>query len=270
MNEFNDKVVVVTGGATGIGKAMADRFGAEGAKVVISGRREDRLREAVADLTDKGVEARYKVADVSKAGDVEALADYAWEVFGQVDAFVNSAGIPGVPELLIDSSEESFQRVFAVNVFGLLNGIRVFGRRLVEQGTPAMLLHVNSEVGLYVPSPMVGSYAASKYAARAISETLRVELPDFIHVGSVYPGLVQSEFGGSSEMTQAGMPAAEFVDVIWPQIENGEFHIVSHPWAKDYFGETAEELAGAFDRYAPHFEGDRRFDSKWLAQQQFG
>lgn len=216
------------------------------------------------------MEARYQVCDVSKLDDVVALADYAWGEFGHVDAFVNSAGIPGIPEALIDSSEETFQRVFAVNVFGMLNGIRAFGRRLVEQGTPAMILHVNSEVGLYVPGPMVGNYAASKYAARAISETLRLEVPDFIQVGSVYPGLVQSELGGTSEMTQAGMPAGEFVDIIWPHIENGEFHIVSHPWAKDYFGETADELATAFDRYAPHFEGDHKYDSKWLAQQQFG
>ena len=59
MKDFNDKVVVITGGATGIGKAMADRFGAEGAKVIISARRENRLQEAVKDLTDKGVDARY-------------------------------------------------------------------------------------------------------------------------------------------------------------------------------------------------------------------
>lgn len=97
----------MTGGATGIGKAMADRFGAEGAKVVICARREDRLQEAVEDLTDRGLEARYKVCDISKLDDVVALADYAWAEFGQVDAFVNSAGIPGIPEALIDSSEES-------------------------------------------------------------------------------------------------------------------------------------------------------------------
>ncbi|MBT8465384.1 MAG: SDR family NAD(P)-dependent oxidoreductase [Deltaproteobacteria bacterium] len=156
-----------------------------------------------------------------------------------------------------------------VNVFGTLNVIWAFGKRMVEQGTPAMIVNVNSEAGLYAPGPMIGNYAASKYAGRAISETLRLEVPEHVQVSCVYPGLVQSELGGSKEMTQVGMPAEEFVDIIWPQIENGEFHIVSHPWAKDYFGETAEELSKAFDRYAPHFEGDNKYDSRWLAKQAF-
>lgn len=270
MKDSENKVVVITGGATGIGKAIADRFGAEGAKVIIGARREDRLQEAVKDLTDRGVEARYKVCDMSKLEDAKALADYAWDEFGQVDVLVNNAGITGIPQPIIDSSEESFQRVFSVNVFGMLNGIWAFGKRMVEQGTPAMILNVNSEAGLYVPGPLSSTYVASKYAARGISETLRMELPEHIQVGCIYPGLVQSELGGTTDMTQAGMPTDEFVDIIWPQIENGEFHIVSHPWAKDYFGETAEELSNAFDRYALHFEGDEKYDSRWLMRQMFG
>ncbi len=123
MKDFKDKVVVITGGATGIGKAMADRFGAEGAKVVIAARREERLQEAVADLTAKGIKARYKTCDVARLDDVKALADFAWAEFGQVDVLVNNAGIPGIPEMVLDSSPESYQRVFDVNVFGQLNGI---------------------------------------------------------------------------------------------------------------------------------------------------
>jgi short-subunit dehydrogenase len=152
----------------------------------------------------------------------------------------------------------------------MLNGIWAFGNRMIAQGTEAMILNVNSETGLYVPGPMMGGYSASKHAGRAISEVLRLEVPEQVQVGVIFPGLVQSELGGSTEMTQIGMPTEEFVDLIWPQIENGEFYIVSHPWAKDYSNEAAEELATAFDRYAPHFEGDRKYDSKWLAQQQFG
>lgn len=183
---------------------------------------------------------------------------------------VNNAGVTGVPEAIVDASEEAFQRVFGVNVYGMLNGIWAFGRRLIEQGTPAMILNVNSEAGLYAPGPMIGSYAASKYAARAITETLRMELPQHIQVGCIYPGLVQSELGGSTALTQAGMPAHEFVDTVWPQIVSGEFHIVSHPWGRDYFGENAEEISAAFDRYAPHFEGDQKYDSRWHAKQMLG
>lgn len=270
MKDFKDKVVVITGGATGIGKAMADKFGDEGAKVIICARREERLQEAIRDLTKKGVEARYKVCDVSNLEDTKALADYAWDEFGQVDVLVNNAGIAGVLEAVIDSSEASYERVFKVNVFGMLNGIWAFGKRLIAQGTPATILSVNSEAGLYAPGPMMGSYAASKYASRAISEVLRLELPEHIEVGVIYPGMVQTELGGNKELTQVGMPTEEFIDIIWPQIENGEFHIVSHPWARDYIAENTDELARAFDRYAPHFEGDQKYDSKWLAKQTFG
>lgn len=270
MKDFKDKVVVITGGATGIGKAMADKFGAEGATVIISARRENRLQEAVKDLMDKGVDARYKVCDVSNLEDVKALADYAWDEFGHVDVLVNNAGITGVPEAVADASEESYQRVFNVNVFGMLNGIWAFGNRMIAQGTPAMILNVSSETGLYVPGPMMGAYAASKHAGRAITEALRLEMPEQVQVGIIFPGLVQSELGGSTEMTRIGMPTEEFIDIIWPQIENGEFYIVSHPWAKDYAGENAAELANAFDRYAPHFEGDQKYDSKWLASQTVG
>ncbi|GAA1950796.1 SDR family NAD(P)-dependent oxidoreductase [Microbacterium aquimaris] len=94
MTDFTDKVVVVTGGATGIGKALADRFGAEGAKMILAARREDRLREAVEDLAGKGVEARYQVCDISKREDAEALADYAFAEFGQVDVLVNTPAGP--------------------------------------------------------------------------------------------------------------------------------------------------------------------------------
>lgn len=270
MKDFKDKVVVITGGATGIGKAMADKFGAEGAKVIIAARREERLIRAVKDLSEKGIEARYKVCDVSKLEDTKALADYAWNEFGQVDVLVNNAGITGSPVAVVDATEEDYQSVFNVNVFGMLNGIWAFGNRMITQGTPAMILNVISETGLYVPGPMMGGYAASKHANRAISEVLRLEVPEQVQVGCIYPGMVQSELGGSTEMTQLGMPTDVFIDIIWPQIENGEFHIVSHPWAKDYTDEDAAELAQAFDRYAPHFEGDQKYDSKWLASQTIG
>ena len=267
MKDFKDKVVVITGGATGLGKAMADKFGEQGAKVVICARRENRLQEAVEDMKLKGIDARYKVCDVSNLEDVKALADFAWDEFGQVDVLVNNAGIAGIPEFVVDSSEASYQGIFKVNIFGILNGIWAFGKRIIEQGTPAMILNVHSETGLYVPGPMMGSYAASKYAGKAISESLRMEVPDFIEVGSIFPGVVQSELGGSTAMTQIGMPVDDFIDIIWPQIENGDFYIVSHPCAKDYTGENAKELSDAFDKYAPHYEGDEKYDSRWLAKQ---
>lgn len=266
MKDFKNKVVVVTGGATGIGNSIATNFGKEGAIVVIAARRENRLQEAVADMKSKGINAYYKVCDVSNLEDVKALADYAWDEFGHVDVLVNNAGVMGIPEMLMDSSRESFQRIFDINVFGILNGIWAFGNRLVEQGTPAKIINVNSEVGLCPPGPMGGHYVSSKFAARGIAETLRLEVPDFIQVSCVFPGMVQSELGGSKEMTQVGMTSDEFISKIWPQIVNGEFYIISHPWGKDYYAETAQEIDKAFDKYAPHYEGDAIYNSRQLAK----
>lgn len=267
MKDFKGKVVVITGGATGIGKALADKFGREGAKVIICARRENRLQEAVSDLEVKGIEAYYKVCDVSKLEEVKAVADYAFDKFGQVDVLVNNAGLGGAPSMVVDANEEIYQHVFGINVLGMLNGLWAFGRRMIDQGTEAMFLNVNSESGLYPPGPMIGFYSASKYAAKALTETLRMEVPEHVQVSAIFPGLVQTELGGSKEMTQAGMPVEDFINMIWPQIINEEFYIVSHPWGKDYAGEGAEELANAFDSYAPHFDGDQKYDSRWLATQ---
>ena len=95
MKDFKDKVVVITGGATGIGLGFAEAFGKEGAKVVISGRRENRLQEAVEKLASLGIEAKYQVSDATKLEDVEALADFAWDAYGHVDVIVNNAGDDG-------------------------------------------------------------------------------------------------------------------------------------------------------------------------------
>jgi NAD(P)-dependent dehydrogenase (short-subunit alcohol dehydrogenase family) len=93
MKSFNDKTAVITGGATGIGFGFAKAFGADGARIVIGEPRENRLQEAVAALTELGIEARYFVCDVSNPESVHGLADFAWDTFGQVDVLLNNAGI---------------------------------------------------------------------------------------------------------------------------------------------------------------------------------
>jgi NAD(P)-dependent dehydrogenase (short-subunit alcohol dehydrogenase family) len=131
MKSFNEKVVVITGGATGIGYAFAKRFGQEGAKLVLSGRRENRLQEAVAKLDDLNVEARYFVCDVTQPDEVEALADFAWQAFGHVDVIVNNAGmaLPNTP--VLETPLENVHNVFNVNFFGVWHGSAVFGKRFI-------------------------------------------------------------------------------------------------------------------------------------------
>lgn len=267
MKEFKNKVAVITGGSTGLGNAIAKKIGTEGATVILTSRRENKLQEAAKGLTDMGIDAHYKVCDVSNLEDVKSLADYAWKTFGQVDVLVSNAGIPGTPGPIVDLSENDFKKVYDVNVFGLLNCAWAFGKRMMDQKSQGMILAMNSETGLYTVGPYMSTYMSSKFAAKAIALSLREEMPEHIQVGCIFPGLVQSEFGGSTAMTQAGMKPEEFIDIIWPQIENGQFYIVSHPWGKDYAKEEAEEITKSFEQYAPHFDGDQKYNSRWLASQ---
>ncbi len=264
MKEFKNKVVVVTGGATGIGRELAARFGTHGAKVIICGLREDRLEEATKQLENKGIEARYKVCDVTKLDEVKALADYAWDEFGQVDVLVNNAGVLGDVKSIIDLTESEVDRVFKVNVIGVLNGIWAFAKRMIAQETPATILTVSSEAGLYYIRPESGPYHASKSAVKCMMESFNDEVPSHIHVGIIYPGIVQSEIGGGKEITTLGMPTRDFVDTIWPQIENGELHIVSHSTGAKYFSQFSETVKKSYDTYAPRYEGDEVYDLKHL------
>ena len=139
MKDFKDKVVAITGGATGIGFSFAKRFGAEGAKLALCGLHRDRLDEAAAELTSMGIDVKAKVCDVARQEEVEAFADFAWEEFGRVDVIMNNAGIMVQHAPVLDMPVEDIKRIFDVNFFGVVHGSKVFGRRFVEQRTPAAL-----------------------------------------------------------------------------------------------------------------------------------
>ncbi len=259
MKNFRDKVIVITGGATGIGFGFAKAFGKEGAKIVISARRENRLQEAVANLTEMGIEAKYLTADVTKREDVEALADFAWNEFGQVDAIINNAGmmVPHCP--VLDMPIEHFQAIMNVNVFGVIHGSQVFGKRFVEQGTPAAIYNIGSENSLFHGTPFNGAYVATKHSVRAITISLREELPEFIDVSLICPGFVVSELG-SKENMQYGMPTDEFIEFAMKQIKANEFYVVSHAYNIVRIEEGYHQLKTAFETYAPRYEGDSRYD----------
>ena len=207
MKDFKDKVVVITGGATGIGFSFAQKFGEEGAKVVIAGRREDRLKEATKKLEKEGIEAAYCRCDVTKREEVEALADFSWKTFDHVDVIVNNAGVSQDQAPLLQTSQDTFRWIYDINIFGVLNGVHVFGNRFVEQGTPAAIYNVGSENSHFVGVPMAAAYVSSKHAVLAITEALREEVPDFIEVGLVCPGFVRSELGADRSRSCCLLPS---------------------------------------------------------------
>jgi NAD(P)-dependent dehydrogenase (short-subunit alcohol dehydrogenase family) len=261
MKDFKDKVVVITGAATGIGYALAARFVERGAKLVIAARRRGRLIEAAAELSAKGGDVRFFECDVSKRDDVEALAAFALDKFGRVDVLVNNAGVGPIGSKVIDARREDVQSILDVNLFGAWNGVSVFGRIFIARGTPAAIYNVGSENCFFNAVPQGAGYVASKHALLAMTMALREEVPDNITVGLICPGLVKSEL---AKETSEGMDTDRYAALVMGQIEAGEFLIVSHSYNVVRIKERQDEINRAYAIYAPRYPGDDEFDVRTL------
>ncbi len=268
MKDFKDKVVVITGGATGIGFSFAKRFGNEGAKVVIAARRQNRIDDAVAKLKSMGIEASGTACDVTKREDIEALADYAWNQYEEVHAIVNNAGVGPLMKSVIDATDEEIMSVLNINLMGVWHGVQVFGKRFREQGVASAIYNVGSENSLFDGVPMGGEYVVSKHGVLALTDILRKEVPDFIDVGLICPGLVNSELGDGG--IQVGMDTDKYTDVAIQQIKAGKFYIVSHAYNMARIEERFGEMKTAFDTYAPRYENDVEFDVRTIFEKTSG
>jgi NAD(P)-dependent dehydrogenase (short-subunit alcohol dehydrogenase family) len=263
MKDFKDKVVAITGGATGIGFSFAKRFGEEGAKLVLSGRRENRLKEAVAKLEELGYEAKYFRCDVTEPQEVKSFADFAWKEFGKVDVLINNAGMMLPPKPFLETTLDDYRKIYEVNIFGVITGSREFAKRFIEQGTPAAIYNIGSENSLFNGVPMGAPYVSSKQTVLPITEALREETPDFVEVGLICPGFVRSELGDPENMKHA-MDTDKYTSLAMEQIKAGEFFIVSHAYNIVRVTERYEQIKGAFEKYAPRYEGDDEFDIRTI------
>lgn len=261
MRDFNGKTVVVTGAATGIGFALAKQFARRGANLVLSARRRDRLEEAAATLSSTGANVRVFECDVTQGDQVEALADFTWRSFGRADVLVNNAGVGPIQSTVIDAKREDVQRVLDVNLFGVWNGVSVFGKRFIEQKTPSAIYNVGSENCFFNAVPEGAGYVASKHAVLAMTMALREEVPDHVEIALICPGLVRSEL---SKETNLGMDTDAYAALVFEQIEAGEFLIVSHSFNIVRIRERTDAVERAFATYAPRYEGDNEFDVRTL------
>ncbi|MDX1732996.1 MAG: SDR family oxidoreductase [Halioglobus sp.] len=261
MENYRDKVVVITGSAGGIGFALAQQFGADGAKVVLSDIDGERLHGAVEALREQGVQAGGFVCDVTRREDVEALAQHAIDGFGAVDVLVNNAGRGQAPAPLIDMDLDEFRRVLDVNLYGLLHGVQVFGRYFLQRGEPAAIYNLGSENSIYPCVPSYHAYVASKHAVLAITELLAEETPDFLEVALIMPGLVYSEM---TRDVFRGMDTDAFARKVIEQLRAGEFYVVSHAYNRERLDERYRAIGAAYDKYAPRYAGDEEFDIRTL------
>lgn len=206
MNNIQGKVVIITGASSGIGEATAYKLAEQGAKIVLAARREAQLKAIADNIKAKGGEAVYRVTDVVKPEDNQALVELAKSAFGKVDAiFLNAGLMPSAPLSALET--DNWNRMIDVNIKGVLNGIAAVLPTFEAQKS-GHVLATSSVAGLKVyPGGTV--YCGTKWAVKAIMEGLRMESAQAgtnIRTATIYPAAVQSELvaGITDEATSQG------------------------------------------------------------------
>jgi NAD(P)-dependent dehydrogenase (short-subunit alcohol dehydrogenase family) len=261
MKDLKDKVAVVTGGASGIGRAIAERLAAEGMKLVLADIEEGALATAQKEMEAQGATVLAVPTDVSQPSEVEALAKKSVDAFGAVHVLCNNAGVgpPGGP--LWERSVADWQWVLGVNLWGVIHGVRVFVPIMREQDTEGHIVNTASAAGL-VSVPWMGIYNVTKHAIVTLSETLHHELTlsgTKLKVSVLCPAWVNTALADSdrnrpAELTDAyqtkspqsemvemalrgflasGLPSEQVADEVLDAIRDERFYILTHPEANE-------------------------------------
>ncbi len=265
MEDLKGKVAFVTGGASGIGLALAEGFAKEGAKIVLADIEAEALKKAEGSLLASGAEVAAVQCDVSDHGSVTAAADRAIEAFGKVHILCNNAGVaPAGP--IDETTPEDWKWCIGVNLMGAVHGIQAIVPKIKEHGEGGHVVNTASVAGL-MALPTLGIYTATKYAVVGISETLRGELaPDGIGVSVICPSFVKTrlheghrnrppELGSSPEepnefmaqMLAIATEPAVIAERVIRGIKRGDFYILPHADVKAGFEARANEILAAFD-----------------------
>jgi len=174
MKRFGGRVAVITGGASGLGRALGERFGAEGVKVVLADIDEPMLAATAETLRAQGITLATRRTDVAKGEEVERLARFALETFGAVHIVCNNAGVAPLG-VVWESDEADWRWALGVNVWGVIHGVRVFTPILLAQADEGHIVNTASVAGLISP-PGMGIYNVTKHAIVALTETLHHDL----------------------------------------------------------------------------------------------
>jgi NAD(P)-dependent dehydrogenase (short-subunit alcohol dehydrogenase family) len=199
---MNSQVVLITGALTGIGRATAIAFAKEGARVVVSGRRDEAGQKLLAELRALGGEAEYWRADVRHEADVRDLIDKTLARFGRLDVAVNNAGTEGTPGPVTEASAESYATTFDTNVLGTLLSMKHELRVMLPQ-KHGSIVNLSSALGR-IGTPGASVYVASKHAVEGLTKCAALEAVAFgVRVNAVAPGPIETEMinrftGGSA------------------------------------------------------------------------
>lgn len=244
MFELTGKTVFITGGGGGIGAGMAQAFAERGARIVLADIERGYAEQEAARLP---AEAEARVIEL----DVRDLASWqtASAAVGPIDVLCNNAGISTGFKPLVELSPETFERVMAINVTGIFNGIKTFAPQMVAQGS-GHIVNTSSMNGLS-PYGSFAAYSASKFTVLGMSDALRDELATTgVGVSTLFPGLTRSRM--SEADSGSAIARANMMDPLWlgravvRGVENDEPYIVTHPEYRDSLAARHARILAAF------------------------
>lgn len=231
--------ILVTGGASGLGKEIALRWAKAGADVCIADLNEVRAQEVIEELTSLGAKAMFCRCDITNEQDILAVKEAVMQTFGGVDLVVNNAGVASAGSL-VEENIEQWQWVLEINVLGAVRVSQCFADVFRQQGH-GYFLNVASQAGI-TAAPMMGSYCASKAAMVSFSETIRLELiDDNIGVSVLCPSFFKTNLDESVRSVNPAMrgvvtkllergklSAADVADMAFAGVQRSDFMIVTH------------------------------------------
>ena len=243
MSTFAPRTAVITGGASGIGLALAKRMAADGIEVLVAD-----LPGAKLDAAGALANIATQPCDVSDLAQVEALAEAAFERFETVDLVLNNAGEGGVRGPLWEVDVEAARAHFDVNFWGVWHGCNAFAPRLVAQDTPSAIYNTGSENSWFCAVDQTAAYIAAKHAVLGMTESLRGDLPAHVDAGLIIPGWVFTPLGPERFM-KFGMDVEDYVATILPQIMERRRFVVSHGYNQVRIDERMDELRASYEKY---------------------
>lgn len=272
MQNFSGKTAVITGAASGIGLAMAHRFGAAGMNLVLGDVEHKALDTATAELTEAGYEVAAMQLDVSDFDGIVAFESFARESFGNVHVLCNNAGVgAGGPVSDLDNLD-LWKWTIDIDLWGVIYGCKVFLSGMIEHGEEAHIVNTASMAG-HLSAPMMGPYNIAKYGVVALSETMSKEMQMMrtkVGVSVLCPAFVATKIASSDrnvpdeirdahdipdpevesigmrrkmeELVAQGLPADGVAEAVYAAVADDKFWILTHPESASDITERARQI----------------------------